>query len=283
MSVKIHIKDLPQHGLRLVSPSDPSFDERVRTELKGTSNEVVDTLKPFSVFLENRGNRPIVAYLIQWCFTRTDGSNKYFRKAVMDPQALMEGEDLSQEDKRQSGWIEPESADFLSLLSPDGGGILRTELSAEEAEAVKQGKKIDRTSLLQSFRTEAAKYAEITVSIDGAFFDDGTFVGPDTSNFFSQTKAVIDAKRDLLNEIANGLSNPAMTKDSLYGHVKETAALQIESIDSGSTPTDYYNHFKKLYAIEILQEKKLHGEDKALAMALNPMKKPWAKLNKKQD
>jgi hypothetical protein len=283
VGIKMHIKDLPQHNLRLIGPSDPSFDERLRTELKGESNELVDTLKPFSVFFENKGERPVVAYLIQWCFTTKEGRNQYFRKALMNPQPFMEGENLSQELKWQSGRIEPDSARFLSLLSTDGSGMLRAEVSPKEAEELKQGKKFAQTSLLKRFSTQAEEFAEISVSIDGAFFDDGTFVGPDTSNFFAQIKAVIDARRDLLNEIAIGLSNPAMTTDSLYGRIQETAAHPIESIDSSSTPSDYYNYFKKFYASDILQTKKLHGQDKALAMAVQSMNKPWARLRKKQD
>jgi hypothetical protein len=283
MSFKMHIKDLPQHGLRLISPSDPSFDERLRAELKGESNEVVDSLKPFSVFLENKSERPVVAYLIQWCFTTKEGRNQYYRRALLNPQPLMDGENLSQELERQSGRIEPGSAIFLSLLSTDGSGMLRAEVSPKEAEEFRQGKRLDRTSLLQRFTSQAAQYTEITVSIDGAFFDDGTFVGPDTSNFFNQTKAVIDAKRDLLNEIATGLSNLAMTRESLYEHLQEIANHPTDFIDSGSTPADYYNYFKKRYASDILQTKKLHGEDKALAVAVQPRNKPWAKLNKKQD
>jgi len=283
VSIKMHIKDLPQDNLRLISPSDPSFDERLRKELKGESNEVVETLKPFSVFLENKGGRPVVAYLIQWCFTRADGGNQYYRKAVLNPQALMDGEDLSPELARQSGRIERDSAIFLSLVSIDGSGMLRAEVSPKEAEEFRQGKTADQASLLQRFIAQAGQYAEITVSIDGAFFDDGTFVGPDTSNFFAHTKAAIDAKRDLLNEIALGLSNSAMTTDSLYAHIQATAAQTSESIDSESTPTQYYNYFKTFYASDILQTKKLHGQDKALAMAAQSMKKPWAILRKKQD
>jgi len=58
MSVRMHIKDLPQHGLRLITPSDPRFDDRLQKEFKGESNEVVDTLRPFSVFFENKGKAP---------------------------------------------------------------------------------------------------------------------------------------------------------------------------------------------------------------------------------
>ena len=278
---KMHIKDLPQHNLRLIAPSDPSFDERLRKELKGESNEVVDTLKPFSVFLENKGGRPLVAYLIQWCFTRADGSNQYYRKAVLNPQALMDGEDLSPELRRQSGRVEHDSAIFLSLLSTDGSGILRTEVSPKEAEELKQGKRFDQSSLLQRFSAQAAQFTEITVSIDAAFFDDGTFVGPDTSNFFSQTKAVIDAKRDFLNELASEVSNSGKARDSFYGHLQEIVTQPIEPIDSSSTPTDYYNYFKKLSASEFLGMKERQGEDKAIAMAVRPMNKPWATLRKK--
>ena len=110
---------------------------------------------------------------------------------------------------------------------------------------------------------------------------DGTFVGPDTSNFFTQTKAVIDAKRDFLNELTAGLSNSGEARDSFYAHLQETAAQPIDFIYSSSTQTDYYNYFKKLSVSEFLETKKRQGEDKAIARALRPRKKPWAKLRKK--
>lgn len=233
-SIKMHIKDLPQHNLRLISPSDPSFDERVKKEFRGESNEVIDTLKPFSVFLENKGKSTVVGYLIQWCFTKADGSNQCYRKAVLNPQALM-GEDLSPEYSRQSGQIEPHSAVFLSLLSPAGGGNLGIEISREEAEQIRQGKRFDQSTLLQRFGAEAAQYTAITVSIDAAVFDDGTFVGPDTGNFFNQTKAVIDAKRDFLNELSAGLSDSGNVSDSLHVRLQETASQQVEDLGSKSS------------------------------------------------
>jgi hypothetical protein len=84
------------------------------------------------------------------------------------------------------------------------------------------------------------------VSIDAAFFDDGTFVGPDTSNFFAQTKAVVSAKRDFLNELAAEVGNSGKTTDSFDQRLQQIATQSIESLDSSSTPTDYYNFFKKL-------------------------------------
>ncbi len=282
-SIKMHIKDLPHHNLRLISPSDPSFDERVNKEFRGQSNEVTDALKPFSVFLENKGESTVVGYLIQWCFTKADGSNQYYRKALLNPQALMGDQNLSPELSRQSGQIEPHSAIFLSLLSPQGGGNLGIKISREEAEEFRQGKRLDQSTLLQRFRAEAAQCTAITVSIDAAVFDDGTFVGPDTSNFFNQTKAVIEAKRDFLNELAAGLSNSSKLGDSQHGRLQETAAQQLEDLGSKSTPSDYYNYFKKLAAIEFLQAKNAQGEEQALEKARLEMNKnkPWVTLRKK--
>jgi hypothetical protein len=284
VSIKMNIKDLPQYNLRLIGPSDPSFDERMKKEFRGESNEVIDALKPFSVFLENKGKSTVVGYLIQWGFTKADGTNQYYRKAVLNRQALMGGgEDLAPELSRQSGQVEPHSAIFLSLLSPEGGGNLGIEISREEAEQIKQGKRPDQSTVLQRFRAEAAQCSAITVTIDAAVFDDGTFVGPDTSNFFNQTKAVIEAKRDFLNELSAGLSGSGEVSDSLHGRLQETASEQVENLGSKSTPDDYYNYFKKLSAIEFLQATKAQGEKKAIERAQRELNKnkPWATLRKK--
>lgn len=280
VNITMHVKDQPKHHLRLIAPSDPSFDARLSKELKGESNEVVDTLKPFSVFLENKGEQTVVAYVIQWCFTKPDGGNQYYRKVVVNAQALTEGENLSSEVRRQAGQVEPNSAIFLSLLSPNGSGILRTEVSPKEAEEFKQGKRFDQRSLWQRFSAQAEKYTEITVTLDAAFFEDGTFVGPDTTNFFEQTQAIVNAKRDFLNELSAGLSDSSRDKDSLYGRLRETANQPIDSLDSKSTPADFYDYFKQLSAIEFLRMKDVQGEAGAIEMALRPMNKSWVTLRK---
>jgi hypothetical protein len=281
MNLKINIKDLPKDKLRLIGPSDPLFEERLKKELKGESDEVIDALRPFSVFLENKGGKSLVAYMVQWCFTKADGTNQCYRKAVMNPQALMDGENLSPELERQSGRIKHDSAIFLSLLSPDGSGILRIEISAEEAESIRKGKRFEQSALRQRFHAYAGQFSQLTVSLDAAFFDDGTFVGPDTTNFFEQAKAVIDAKRDFLNELEAARSKSVPERETFYVHLQETASERTDFIDAKSTPTDYYNYFKNLAAGEFLQMKKVQGEDNAVAMALRPTKKPWVTLRKK--
>lgn len=226
----------------------------------------------------------MVAYLIEWCFTREDGTNDCYRKAVINPRALMEGEDLPPEYDEQSGKIKPDSTRFCSIISPDGSGPMRFEVSRDEAEKIKAGARYDKQTLLRRFSSHlATKYSDITVSIDGVFFEDGTFVGPDNTGFFAQTKAGIDAKYDLLNEIASGLTNPSQTKDDVFRQIEATANQPDIRLDSNSTPTDFYNFNKKLYANELLQLRNAYGDDNALTYALHSIKKPWRKLQKKLD
>jgi hypothetical protein len=280
----MHIKDLSDHGLKLIDASDPSFDAMLRAELKGKHDDVVEAMKPFSVFLKNMGSRVVVAYLVQWVYTRTDGTNQYYRTAVMNPEALVQGKTRIEGAKGRLDSIEPNSSRLLTLLSPNGSGMLRVTLTPSEAEGVKNGTiKFDRATLLQRFSNEAQQYTAITVSIDGAFFDDGTFVGPDTSDFFNQTRAAIDGKRSLLEKIGNDLSNENRTRAEIYTDLEEIATQAAQRLDAESSPADYHQYFKAMYANEILRMKGIHGDEKALALAMLPLGRPWLELRKKED
>lgn len=284
MSIMMHSKDLSEDGLTFVLPSDPSFDARLADFMKGESSDAVNLLKPFSVFLENKSNQSVVAYMIQWCFTKSDGTTDCYRKAFASPKALMEGEYLPEDVELRSGRIKPHSAIFLSLVSPDGSGAFRiSTISRDEAEKVRQGAKLDGSELLRRFSLELAKYSDVTVSIDGAFFEDGTFVGDNATGFFEQIKAQIDAKRDLLNELATESTNPRKSRDEVFRRMEGIANQQTADLDSKATPADYYNYFKRFYANEVLSARKVLGDEKGLEIVLRPMKKQWRLLAKKQD
>ena len=282
MNIKIHAKDLPEHGLKIITPSDPSFDGKMKSLLKGQSHEAMDALKPYAFIIENRGEQNAVAYMVQWCFTATDGKDECYRSAYASPASLMEGEPpIPDEMEEQSGHLKPNKARLFSLISPDGNGAFSVTISREEAEQIKAGGGIDRQAMLQRYAAELAKYTDITVSIDGVFFDDGTFVGPDTTGFFVIMKAHVDARRDLLNDMALGLSQLHKSKEEVFGHVEKIASQPDVDIGSNSTPTQFYHFHQKAYATEILRLRKALGDDKTLAFTLQPLKKEWRKLQKK--
>jgi hypothetical protein len=283
MSIKVHKKDLPEHGLIIIGPSDPSFDALLAGHLKGEPNEVLDNLKPFSFFVENRSKQTVVAYTLEWCFTKPDGTNDCYRQSVVNPRPLMDGGgDLPEVMVEQSGRIKPASSRFFSLIAADGSGGFRVPVSPEEAEQFKRGLKPDRWALLQRYGAELSKYSDITFSLDGAFFDDGTFIGPNTTGLFEQTMAQINAKRDLLNEITHSLSKAGKSKDAVFRELEDTTKQPKVSLDSKSTPEDHYKYHRRFYAAEILRSRGVLGDEKALATALRPMKKQWRVLQKKK-
>lgn len=59
----------------------------------------------------------------------------------------------------------------------------------------------------------------MTVIADGIFFDDGTFIGPDTTDFFTEVKAQMDARRELLSEIRDELK-AGKKADEVFGRLE---------------------------------------------------------------
>jgi hypothetical protein len=279
MKLRMHMKDLAGHGLKLIDPSDPTFENRLTAELGA---KAADQVEPITVFLENKGNRTVVAYVIQWCLTKPDGTNKYYRKAVLNPEAFMGGTLLNEAAKQQSGQIEPNSSKLLSLIATDGSGILRVDLTPTEAEAAKKGKQPDRETLRKRVYQQLASYSDITVSIDAAIFDDGTLVGPDTTGFFDRVNAVLDAKRNLLESIRNETLSNKDARDQFYKQLEQSISQAPGGLNSDSTSTDYYNYFRQLYVNEILRMKSIYGEDKALDLATQPLNRKWARLKKSE-
>jgi len=125
---------------------------------------------------------------------------------------------------------------------------------------------------------ELREYVEIRVSVDGAFFDDGTFVGPDTTHFFSKVQASVDAKRDLLEEMSFAREH-GLSLSRVFKNVQEVASSP--DVSSFSTQADHYNYHKKIYAQEVLRIRQTVGDERALAQAVRSLRRPWPKLHKK--
>ncbi|HXU40633.1 MAG TPA: hypothetical protein VN937_30020 [Blastocatellia bacterium] len=290
VSVRISIKDLPEHGLELTGPSDPAFEGDLSALLKGKKNDIVEALKPFSVILRNRGNRAVVAYWLKWEMIKADGTIVTRQAGGSNPDALMDGGTRGSEHLSTSrGYaIRTKSKRFVSLgfslgEDEDDGSIGAVAGGSENQNAVAQlqeaARDKDLSSMLDATNAELRGYESITVSIDGVFLEDGTFVGPDTTQFFARIEAVVDAKRDLLEEI-RFRTNRNKSSQEIFGYVEELANGPDVVMQSHSTPTDHYNLYKKIYAQEILRMRQRLGDERAMAVALEPFRKQWPKLKK---
>lgn len=270
MEVKLNIKDLPEEGVVIVSPADASFDELATALLKGATDEEIGLLKPLSVIVKNQGARRVVAHTIVWQCRGANGEQRSFKKVYANSEALTEGEEAVEAllDAGRHEMIEPGGAHLFSLLPSSAGDAGTERESQREAR--------------QKFSSELlARYPEITVSIDGVFFDDGTFVGPDTTRFFEKMRAQVDAKLDLVTGISEkvklGKPHHEIIKD-----VEGVAALPAVSTPSEArSAEEQYKFWKKLFATQFLSSGRAQGNDRAVAAALRTARKPRKHLRKK--
>jgi hypothetical protein len=291
VNVKINKKDFPEHGITIISPSDQSFDQLMARLAGRTPGFPVEELKPFSIFIKNTGNHPIVAYKLRWECVKEDGTIIYKDSSFSAAWILMDsGPEHEKSKARATTIIRPNSTWFISLnsdpLSLAGSATNPEDLNRGHGvihdpeqynQLVLDSEKI--AVLRQSVAKEMAQYTNITIILDGAFFDDGSFVGQDGTGFFEAVKAEIDANKDLLSEIRNGLQQRKALGE-IFKAIEDLAAEPDVSLGPDSTPPDYYKYHKKEAAREYLGYRRAWGEDYATKHALQQLNKLWAKLRK---
>src|SRR5688572_27739739 len=89
MTVRLNVKDIKEHGLEIITPLDPSFDHLAAKYFKGKPSAELEAFRPFSVFIKNRSNKYLVAYVLKWEILRTDGTATTGFKAYAQPGVLM--------------------------------------------------------------------------------------------------------------------------------------------------------------------------------------------------
>src|SRR5229473_3936121 len=89
MAVRFNKRDLPKHGVRIITSVDPSFDEMAAKHFK---NKSLETVKPFSVFIQNSGAKMMLAYTLTWKFVRQDGQVISKTVGYSEPGILMGNE-----------------------------------------------------------------------------------------------------------------------------------------------------------------------------------------------
>lgn len=290
VNVKINKKDFPQHGVTIIGPSEPAFDLLMSDLAQGRPDFPAEELKPFSVFIKNTGKRSIVAYKLRWECRKGDGTVIYKDSSFSAAWVLMSsGAEQEQAITQADTIIKPDSTWFLSLNSdplplyhpptgPEDFNKGHGVSSREPGQVVVQGsEKI--AALRRSNAKELAQYTDITIILDGAFFDDGSFVGQDSTGFFDAVKAEVDANRDVLREIQAGFQQSKPTNE-IFKRIEDLTAEPDVSLGPDSTPLDYYNYHKKEIAREYLGYKEAWGGDNATKRALQQLNKTWAKLRK---
>ncbi|MBA3711802.1 MAG: hypothetical protein H0W76_05035 [Pyrinomonadaceae bacterium] len=273
MNAQLNIKDLSEYGLHIVPPSDSSYNEMIWALTQGKSDAAVESLRPYSVFVKNASGKPIVACQLKWELVKPDG------KVRIVPSGFISMERLTLQGVTGTGdyIIDPNASWFFSpsiINVPQGDNLLRTG-DTTQTSLNERGRRM-RSEYLHNVSAELAQCASITVSIDGVFFADGTFVGPDSMHLYERVVTSRDARREFLQELEQEVKQGKSAKD-VFKRVEHLYHKPSGKVPNFTTP-EFYEWYKRSVAGELLSVRKVAGEESALKSAIAQNQTPWTHL-----
>jgi hypothetical protein len=184
---KIQTASLSEYGIEIVEPSKASFAALMSKHLEKTSRADIGGLKNYSVFVVNDSEKSIAALNVKWELVQRDGRKIAHYRAFGGGLKIVLGTGSAQLSKA----LGPNDNHLVSLLN--------TSNSLDGNFRFNMGDGID-------IARQLSENVEMTISVDGVLFVDGTFVGPDTRGFFERLKAEIEARTEVLEEFARALN-----------------------------------------------------------------------------
>jgi hypothetical protein len=266
--VRFDAKDFPEHGILLITPSDPAFTHLEAKLINSKGASIADS---YSVFLKNTGSRAVVGYRIKWeC---ADGRGEVSGRDVSNivSWVFLHGDEHDRRVamNRSAEIINPNSTWFISY-------------GAEERPV--EGHDADATSRPSAFEegerpAALAGCSGVTVIADGIFFDDGTFVGPDTTDFFTEVSSQLEARYEILRGVLDDVA-AGKKPDEIFKRLE--VIRDRNSVKLGYHPTrdEFLTYFRGLFAQDVLGAKKFQGADGAIEEAQSLLSRPWVKLRK---
>lgn len=275
MAVRLNKRDLPRQGVHLITLADPQFEQTASSYFKNRPPELFQN--PSSVFIKNSGDKSIVAYMLVWQLVTSDGQIRTNRTAYSEPGVLMGNPKPLDPSFKHTRAIEPNGLKCFSWAAAiDAEG---PSIGGGDAMTKSPHLALDDPSSIRAARNlELAEATSLTVSIDGIFFEDGTFIGPNTTGYFERVQAMVNAKLDLLRHVATA-SEKGLGNEALDG-IEAKGIAPAVTLTSESSADDYYKHYSKMFASEITQMRKAYGIQRLAEHLVNAYQQPRPALKK---
>ena len=121
---------------------------------------------------------------------------------------------------------------------------------------------------------------EMTITLDGVFFDDGKFVGPDTIGFFTHVETHVAMRLEMFQKVQTELKS-GKTPTEVFRGLEQIA--NSESTESRAQREMSRTEFRKLFAQDVLGMRNIWGVDKAIEKIQVHLSKPWLTPRKSED
>lgn len=253
MELRIHKSDLPEHGIFLVTSADASFDELVAKHFeKGKPR----ALKPFAAFIRNSSTRLVVAYALTWELKDENGKSITAKTTNYSEPGILIGNEIPP-DLIHTTAIEPGSERCFSWNSKIDPGRVESDDTINHIRA--------------TVEAHIARARDITIVLDGVIFDDGSVIGPNRTAFVDQMQALVQAKTDLLNDIA--VASEKGNVDQVLDSISATSQQPDVVFGPTFSADEWYRHFKKVYATEITNQRAAYGKERLVPFLVKTHKR----------
>jgi hypothetical protein len=258
---RIEAVGLSKYGLDVIDPKHPAYSKLMAAKNPGP-------VSAFSVFVVNNGDQAITSCSLKWEIVLPDGQiTTHFQTKTDTLETVVDGgiahlnEGIGAKGNLLFSPTDSPSMDnhvTFGIGSRTGGGS--SNIAAQLSNSVK-----------------------VTVSIDGVLFADGTYVGPDTNNYFERFRGEIDASKELDGEI-DRLLNDGATPQAITSHLNKVANTQSSEVQipPGEDPQYSFGKWmqKRRYAILLLVMREKKGDQAVLDRVRTELSNPQIKLRK---
>jgi hypothetical protein len=255
-AMHVRVKDLPEAHIRLIGPGNPDLDQFLNFALHGLENPSqptlspaqemnVEPLKPVMVVLANNSDAAIVAYSL--VFSGQDALGQPLRMPTwhIQPYALRHGDTLGYDRKQPGGVIPPKRR---KIVTPFGAFDEQTGITIFSNAQ-------DAADFLAQFQG-----GKVEIELDAVILDDGSVIGPDTSDLVDSFTAALSAKQDLLEHLVDRHNLDAEIASRFTTLM--CRPLPREHLVSSAEYSSQYANYKELFVNEFRDVQRLSGDDK---------------------
>lgn len=264
---------LQKYKIEIVGSSTPRFDIELRRVIGNSHKELtnlIEVAKPLSVIIVNDSDKDIVGCSLRWEMITPQGVTQVFPQIQSTPGELMGMKPLDPEMEGRTSLISAGDVKlfafdtnveqlFLNLKVNSVNKQNSTFSNSFQSEDVIQAIENSKNSLFGMF-------SHISVSIDGIFFSDGTFVGPDSFFYFDSMRGRIAAHNELISLFSASRSSNRIS-EKLTNYIAQSKVRSRKSNRAETPETAYQQGYEfRIRALgeELSRRRTIHA-DQAIA------------------
>lgn len=210
----------------LLHPADSGYNKALDANFAGIRGvEGFSQIEPLLAVIENESAKPVVGYEIDWSAEKAGSATQLASLTVLQQptaQSPLVGQTVELkpgEKQLVSPFFNWSSDQFPAMLQQ---GVVKL---------------LFQTNLTNSLVTQIQSAPMVQASLDGAIFNDGSFIGTDRMRFFEQVQAEQQAEKDEADWVMGQVSHGA---DQLtLGSALEQQIAKLRPSPNDSQPSLY--------------------------------------------